>query len=41
LLLLDESQYVKNAATKAATAIRSLTARHPSDGELLTPAAKR
>ena len=28
LLLLDESQYVKNAATKAAAAIRSLTARH-------------
>jgi len=28
LLLLDESQYVKNAATKAASAIRSLSARH-------------
>jgi superfamily II DNA or RNA helicase len=28
LLLLDESQYVKNAATKAASAIRSLRARH-------------
>jgi SNF2 family DNA or RNA helicase len=27
-VLLDESQYVKNAATKAAAAIRSLTARH-------------
>ncbi len=28
LLLLDESQYVKNAASKAATAIRSIKARH-------------
>jgi superfamily II DNA or RNA helicase len=28
LVLLDESQYVKNAATKAATVIRELRARH-------------